>query len=196
MEGTFQNKYRIASTRAPWWDYGQDAAYFVTICTAGRKHFFGDVVNGIMKLSHVGIIADLLWNGIKNHAKNIELDEYVVMPNHVHGILILNGNRVAHNVETTHALSLPPPSPPPPSPRFPPPFAKSRFQNQGKNTLSSIIGSYKSAVTKHAHRLGFEFEWQSRFHDHIIRNEEEYQRIANYIRVNPTKWCGDKFYNE
>ena len=195
MEGKFQNKYRISSARAPWWDYGQDAAYFVTICTAGRKHFFGDVVNGIMKLSPVGIIADLLWNEIKNHAKNIGLDEYVVMPNHIHGILILNGNRVGHNVETTHALSLPShalslPSPPSsvPSP------ARSRFQNQGKNTLSSIIGSYKSAVSKHAHRLGFEFAWQSRFHDHIIRNEEEYHRIANYISSNPAKWREDKFY--
>jgi putative transposase len=85
MEGKFHNRYRIASDRALWWDYGQDAAYFVSICTAGRKHFFGDVVNGIMKLSRVGIIADLLWNEIKNHAKNIELDEYVVMPNHAMG---------------------------------------------------------------------------------------------------------------
>jgi REP element-mobilizing transposase RayT len=184
MEGKFQNKYRIASARAPWWDYGQDAAYFVTICTAGRKHFLGDVVNGIMKLSHVGIIADLLWNEIKNHADHIELDEYVVMPNHVHGILILNGNRIG-TVGTTHALSLPP---------IPDAPAQSRFQNQGKNTLSSIIGSYKSAVSKHAHRLGFDFAWQSRFHDHIIRNEEEYQRIANYIRVNPANWKEDKFF--
>ncbi len=180
MEKKFQNKYRIASARAPWWDYGQDAAYFVTICTKDRKHFFGDVVNGVMKLSHVGIIADLLWNEIKNHANHIGLDEYVVMPNHVHGILILNGNRV----ETTHALSLPP---------VPEPPTKSRFQNQGKNTLSSIVGSYKSAVTRHAHRLGFEFEWQSRFHDHVIRNEEEYHRIANYISLNPKKWNEDKF---
>lgn len=180
MEKKFQNKYRIASARAPWWDYGQDAAYFVTICTKDRKHFFGDVVNGVMKLSHVGIIADLLWNEIKNHANHIGLDEYVVMPNHVHGILILNGNRV----ETTHPLSLPP---------VPEPPTKSRFQNQGKNTLSSIVGSYKSAVTRHAHRLGFEFEWQSRFHDHVIRNEEEYHRIANYISLNPKKWNEDKF---
>ena len=176
MEVKFQNRYRIASARAPWWDYGQDAAYFVTICTLRRKHFFGEVVNGIMKLSHVGIIADILWNEIKNHAKNIELDEYVVMPNHVHGILIWN-----NHVEPTHALTL----------RKSP--AQSRFQNQGKNTLSSIIGAYKSAVTKHAHRLGFEFAWQSRFHDHIIRNEEEYHRIANYISANPSKWNEDKF---
>ena len=157
MEGKFQNRYRIASARAPWWDYGQDAAYFVTICTGDRKHFFGDVVNGDMKLSHVGIIADILWHEIKNHAKNIELGEYVVMPNHVHGILVLNGNAVsagtthAVSIETTHALSLQSINQTP---------AQSRFKNQGKNTLSSIIGSYKSAVTRHSHRLGYEFEWQ------------------------------------
>jgi hypothetical protein len=65
MEGKFQNRYRIASAPAPWWDYGQDAAYYVTICTGDRKHFFGDVVNSEMKLSQVGIIADILWNEIK-----------------------------------------------------------------------------------------------------------------------------------
>lgn len=186
MEKKFQNKYRIPSARAPWWDYGQDAAYFVTMCTKDRKHFFGDVVNGIMKLSHVGIIADLLWNEIKNHADNIELDEYVVMPNHVHGIVILNGNRVGTGGRD-NACVVSTAVPVPESP------AQSRFQNQGKNTLSSIIGSYKSAVSRHAHRLGFEFEWQSRFHDHIIRNEEEYHRIANYISLNPKKWNEDKF---
>ena len=120
----------------------------------------------------------------KKSRRPYQLDEYVVMPNHVHGILILNGNRIG-TVGTTHALSLPP---------IPDAHAQSRFQNQGKNTLSSIIGSYKSAVSKHAHRLGFDFAWQSRFHDHIIRNEEEYQRIANYIRVNPANWKEDKFF--
>jgi len=74
-------------------------------------------------------------------------------------------------------------------------FAQQRFQNQGKNTISSIVGSYKSAVTKHAHRLGFEFDWQTRFHDHIIRNDAEYQRINDYIETNPEHWDEDKFFN-
>ena len=72
--------------------------------------------------------------------------------------------------------------------------SEKRFRNPGKNTISSIIGGYKSAVTKHAHRLGIEFEWQSRFHDHIIRNDAEYQRINDYIENNPLKWNDDKFY--
>jgi putative transposase len=70
-----------------------------------------------------------------------------------------------------------------------------RFQNQGKNTLSSIIGSYKSAVTKHANRLGIPFGWQSRFYDHIIREDAEFLRIADYIENNVANWSDDKFNN-
>lgn len=154
-----------------------------------------------MKLSSVGVIADVFWNEIKNHAKNIELDEYIVMPNHVHGIIILNGNdkikfdnASSINVETRHALSLQPPQPTQNNQIAKMP-GKQRFQNQGKNSVSSIIGSYKSAVTKHANRLGFKMKWQSRFHDHIIRNDEEFQRIKNYIANNPVNWMDDKFFN-
>jgi putative transposase len=116
---------------------------------------------------------------------NAELGAFVVMPNHVHGILVLN-NGIAP-VERGHALSLQSPTPPQT-------IGQQRFQNIGKNSVSSIMGSYKSAVSKHAHRLGFEFHWQSRFHDHIIRDEGEYQRIANYINMNPQNWRQDKFY--
>lgn len=70
---------------------------------------------------------------------------------------------------------------------------RARFQNQGKNTVSAILGAYKSAVSKHAHRLGFEFAWHSRFHDHIIRDDVEYQRISDYIVNNPAKWEKDKY---
>ena len=154
-----------------------------------------------MKLSSVGIIADVFWHEIKNHARNIELDEYIVMPNHVHGIIILNGNdkikpdnASSINVETRHALSQQPRQPPQNNQNAKIPGQK-RFQNQGKNSVSSIIGSYKSAVTKHANRLGFKMKWQSRFHDHIIRDDEEFQRIKNYIINNPANWTDDKFFN-
>lgn len=190
MTDKFQNKYRISSARAPFWDYGCTAAYFVTICTQDRKCYFGDVVDGKMNLSGIGIIADVLWHEIKNHTQNVELEQFVVMPNHIHGILIINNDNddgTTHSVETTHALSLQQQSLPQQT------IGQKRFQHQGKNTLSSIIGSYKSAVTKHAHRLGFDFAWQSRFHDHIIRNEQSFQTIADYIANNPLKWGNDKF---
>lgn len=202
----YRKKYRIASARAQWWDYGQTGAYFITICTANREHYFGEINNGTMQLNHVGIIADLIWHEIPNHHPIVELGDFVVMPNHIHGILILNNGSDGDNddnganvtvVETRHVLSLPseppPQQPEPPKPESPS-IGQQRFQNQGKNTVSSIIGSYKSAVTKHANRLGLKNGWQPRFHDHIIRNEEEYHRIATYIINNPGNWQQDKFF--
>ncbi len=90
MSDKFQNKYRIASARASWWNYGWNGAYFITVCTANRSNYFGEIENGKMKLSSIGILADVLWHEIKNHAENIELGAFVVMPNHIHGILILD----------------------------------------------------------------------------------------------------------
>jgi putative transposase len=202
MDGQYQNKYRIASARLQEWNYGWDAAYFVTICTKNRDLYFGHVINKEMKLSNIGVIADVLWFEISNHAKNIELGEFIVMPNHIHGILIFNGNdsqRIEKGndqiepdkfVETRHALSLPQPI----QPLLPKTIGQLRFQNQGENTLSSVVGAYKSAVTKHCNRLGFDFAWQPRLHDHIIRDKKSFDYISNYIRTNPLSWSKDKFY--
>lgn len=87
------------------WDYANKGAYFITICTKDRHHYFGHVINGEMVLTNAGVIADILWHEIKNHNKNIELGEFIVMPNHVHGILILDGKNDLMAVETGHALS-------------------------------------------------------------------------------------------
>ncbi len=200
MSDKFQNKYRIASTRLQNWDYGWEAAYFVTICTADRQHFLGEIENEKMNLSHQGILVDIFWHEIKNHSKNVELGAFVVMPNHIHGIIILNNNNDnddtdnnGNNVETRHALSLQSKQSEQPLPQKT--IGQQRFQNQGKNTLSSIIGSYKSVVTKHANRLQLPFAWQSRFHEHIIRDDEEYKRIENYIINNPLKWIDDIFFH-
>ncbi|WP_229598209.1 transposase [Runella aurantiaca] len=90
MREKFQNKYRIASARASWWDYGWNGAYFITICTKNREHFFGKIVDSKMQLSSIGVLADVFWHEIKNHAKNVELGAFVVMSIHIHGILILD----------------------------------------------------------------------------------------------------------
>jgi len=196
----FRNKYRIPSARAEWWDYGCNATYFITICTACREHYFGKIESETMHLSPIGTIANNLWYEIKKHANFVELGEFVVMPNHVHGILVLDKPAIIANattipVETRHALSL---QPQPqyqqrksqsqknqPQPKTP---GQNRFRNPGKNTISSIIGGYKSAVSKQAHHLGYEFAWQSRFHDHIIQNDAEYKRVSEYIFNNPANW--------
>ncbi len=210
----YKNKYRIKSTRLQQWDYRWTGAYFITICTKNRMHYFGNIVetNNIeqpqkMKLSPVGVIADILWYEIPNHAKNVELGAFVVMPNHVHGIIIINQNGAdetgmpdalsnatnVSNVETGHALSL---QMQPSQPSQPSPVGKNRFQNIGKNSISSIVGSYKSAVTKHARRLGYNFAWQSRFYDHIIRDEKSFLKISDYIQNNPINWENDELYLE
>lgn len=201
MSEKYRNKYRIASARAEWWNYAANAAYFITICTANREHFFGEIKDGKMNLSNVGLLADVFWHEIKNHSKFVELDAFVVMPNHIHGILVLNNDSEELNttvpivpfVETRRALSLQTAQ----SPDLPESktIAQQRFQNQGKNTVSSIIGSYKSAVTKHANRLRLEFGWQTRFHDHIIKNDKDFVKISNYIENNVANWNDDKFYS-
>jgi len=190
MPELFKNKYRIMSARLQSWNYGWDGSYFITICTKSRERYFGDIIDGTMKLSHIGILADVFWNEIVNHAKNVTLGGYVVMPNHLHGILMLNnddnhGNRdkaclVSTDREIKRDTSI----------------GQGRFQNQGKNTISSIIGAYKSAVTKHAHRSGYEFAWKTRFYDHIIRNEKSFNQITEYVKSNPENWENDKFYTE
>jgi REP element-mobilizing transposase RayT len=239
MSEKFRNRYRIRSARAPWWDYGWPAAYFITIVTKNRFPYFGEIKDEKMHLSNVGVIADLLWYEIKNHAHDCDLGEFVVMPDHIHGILILkrNGEPKSNHrlvkrtamVETRHALSLPSPyvspgtewpyvSPGTESPYVSPgtewpyvspgtewPYvspgtewsyvspdlpSQNRFQNQGKNTISAIIGSFKSAVNKHANRLGYPFRWQPRFHDRIIRNAFELERKTCYIRDNVKNWNG------
>jgi REP element-mobilizing transposase RayT len=190
----YRNQYRTTSTRLQNWNYGWNGAYFITLCCKNQCHCFGEISEGKMQLSAIGVIADVLWYEIKNHAKDIILGEFIVMPNHIHGIVVLenadgDSDSDADDVETRHALSLQPQPQTQPQPQS---IGQKRFQNQGKNTLSSIIGSYKSAVTKHAHRLDFDFLWQPRFYDHIIRNEKSYHQIADYIKNNPAKWDMDK----
>lgn len=198
VKNKFKNKYRISSARAAWWDYGWPGAYFVTICTARQRCDLGAILGQTMDLSRIGVLADVFWHEIPHHARQVELGAFVVMPNHVHGILILQneheGNAVTATgtVETRHALSLPP-QPSQPSHDLVSPGA-ARLRNPGKNTLSSIVGGYKSAVSRHAHRLGFAFAWQSRFHDHMIRNDDEYQRINDYVEANHRLWAEDRFY--
>ena len=180
MPGKYQNKYRIKSARLPGYDYSRAGLYFITICTQNRAHYFGEIIDDKMYLSNIGVLADAFWHEIKNHSKNTGLHQFTVMPNHIHGILeIVDGG----GVETMHASSLRPPPKNPTMAKISP----------KPGSVSRIIGSYKSAVSNHAHRLGYEFEWQPRFYDHIIRNENEYIRISNYIENNPKNWTEDKF---
>ena len=104
----FKNKYRIQSARLKGWDYSDDGAYFITICTQNWQQFFGNVNNGGMQLSEIGEIAEKYWKEIPNHFPSILLDNFVVMPNHVHGVLIITETETLSNSqqkETLHSTS-------------------------------------------------------------------------------------------
>lgn len=196
----FRNKYRIDSARWRDWDYGSNAAYFITICCRDQQHFFGHIENGIMHLNGAGMVAHQSWAEIPNHFQNVCLDEFIIMPNHMHGIIIIDKpDDVPPDVniplvetrhalspllgdETGHALSLQPQQHP-------------RFRNQGKNTISAMIGSFKSSVTRQVRPLNPDFGWQSRFHDHIIRSQASHHHISNYICQNPLLWKDDQFFS-
>lgn len=205
----YKNKYRVPTARAQWWDYGRNGAYFITICTKNRVHYFGEGNNGRIALSNLGEVANILWHEIPNHAPFVELGDFIVMPNHIHGILILNkpdirdgnGNGNVNgngngNVETRLIASLQQPHH-----QSPPPTEKSNAGGFSENknpmiheNVSRIIRWYKGRCSFELRKINAHFEWQSRFYDHIIRNDSEYQRISDYIVNNPMNWCTDKFF--
>jgi len=205
MPDKFQYRFRISSTRAQWWNYGWNAPYFVTICTAHSELFFGEITSvktghcpvstNVMQLSEIGQLAEKFWWSIPEHFPFVKLDSFVIMPNHIHGILVIDKPNDGRDmdgisVETGHC----PVSTSNAITNEPKTQGEMRFRNQGKETLSSVVGSFKSIVTKYSHRIHADFEWQDRFHDHIIRDMEEYSKIVNYIENNVANWLDDKFY--
>ncbi len=209
MTKKFQNKYRIESRRQKNWDYANNAAYFVTICTGTRPDFFGFVNNAEMHLSEIGILANKYWNEIPQHFPFVHLGEYVIMPNHVHGIVIINHTHdtlsrsfddtssvdtlhAGNPVDTLHATCLRESTM---EPTHPPKNKKMQAISPKYGELSTVIRSYKSAVTKNARKIDSNFAWQSRFYDHIIRNDKSYVHIEKYIRENPSKWISDSNNN-
>ncbi len=180
----YRNKYRIESARCPNWDYTWNGAYFVTICTKNRQCFLGNVVDGEMQLSELGAIVSEEWQKTPTIRPTVQLDAWVVMPNHIHGIIVITQPPVEtfrRNVSTPTSPVAPNRLVPSPSPRLQP------------NSLGAIVGQFKSICTKRIWAAGFtDFAWQTRFHDHVIRDAESAQRIRNYIINNPTKWDTDK----
>ena len=138
--------------RLPYYDYTTPGYYFVTICTCEKKYLFGEP--GC--LSQLGRIAEQCLMDVHTHFPQVRIDKWVVMPNHVHAIVILPGEGAA---------------------------------------LSTIMGQYKSAVTKMIRSMQPELTvWQASFHDHVIRNQQDYERIWAYIDTNPIRWEKDCFY--
>ncbi|SHG62635.1 hypothetical protein SAMN05444372_10819 [Flavobacterium micromati] len=200
MINKFQNKYRVSSSRLKNWDYGKNGAYFITVCTKNREHFFGEIVSinneNEMQLNEIGVLANQFWSEIPKHFPFVELGNCQVMPNHVHGILIIDKKNIVDNivvdivadivvetlqcnVSTENGIK----------------NDKMSKISPKRGTISTILRSYKSVVTKNSHYLNTNFEWQERFHDNIIRDSASFERIQNYIENNVARWKEDKFYN-
>jgi putative transposase len=158
--------------RLKTWDYSSEGWYFVTICTKNREEYFGKIENGEIVLNEYGNIAKKCWEGIKNHFDGCELDEFIVMPNHVHGIVAIEPFDLS--VGNRHACSL--------------------RDKRNHQKIPVIIGSFKSAVTKKINESQeeFLFQWQKSFHDHIIRNDKALKKIREYIYYNVDKWAQDE----
>jgi REP element-mobilizing transposase RayT len=171
-----RHKNHRRSIRLKGYDYTRAGAYFVSICTKDRACLFGDVADGVMRLNQMGHIVRQCWLAIPDHFPHVLLDEFVVMPNHVHGILVI---MPTHIVGATHASPLQNDDTPT-RPRGPQP-----------RSVASIVGSFKSAAAKrineHRGTPGAPI-WQRNYYEHVIRDDESLNLIRNYIADNPLRW--------
>ncbi len=204
------------SPRATWHDYN-GGRYFVTFCTKNHDLYFGDIVDGKMELSEIGEFALRCVERIAEINDNVAVPEFVVMPNHIHMIVIVDNpiewpdderlpqcdSPTVQNENMMHdsgavGLSYQ-------GSRWEEPIIDDSQLDKNEEMqrrsyccgrLSRIIGQYKSAVTKNANEHVISFAWQPRYHDHIIRNITEMNHIADYIQNNPMKWELDRFYKK
>ncbi|MFO7448215.1 MAG: transposase [Ignavibacteriaceae bacterium] len=164
------------SIRLKHYDYTNPNWYYVTICVDDRKQWLGKVTNSKVLLSRIGDIAKEYWENIPYHFKQIELDYFVIMPNHIHGIIIINECRdVQSNI----------------------PANKNYFSkiSPPKGHLGVIVRTFKAAVKKWCNENGYvKFKWQRNYYEHIIRNEEDLYHIRQYIELNPLRWELDDYF--
>ncbi len=145
------------------YDYSQEGYYFVTICTKDREEFFGNVEEGSMNLSRCGEIANQCWYDLPKHYLNCLLDSFVIMPNHTHGIIVINSEKIVGN----------------------------GFKPFPTHALSEIIRGFKTFSSRRINQemIGSnKFHWQKSFYDHVIRNEKSLNNLRQYIISNPLKW--------
>jgi putative transposase len=162
------------SIRLKEYDYTQPGAYFITICTEARQCLFGNVVKGEIQLNCLGQIALNYWLEIPEHFPQIELDSFVIMPNHLHGILVITDKPVG-----IQQCCVP---------------RRERFGKPVRGSIPTVIRSYKGAVSKGINvvwKTKGQSIWQSNFYEHIGRDEKSVDNIRQYIRENPLVWAED-----
>jgi len=167
-----RERHHRRSIRLKGYDYAQPGAYFITICTQDRACLFGEVADGEMRLNEMGQVVCECWSAIPEHFSNGVLDAFVVMPNHVHGIVVIvDGRGTACRAPTE------------------------QFGRPITGSVPTIIRSFKSAVTRRINALrgtpGAPV-WQRNYFEHIIRNDESLNRIRQYITDNAARWAFDR----
>ncbi|MBI4598780.1 transposase [Candidatus Uhrbacteria bacterium] len=161
--------------RLEGYDYSQDGYYFVTACVEAKICCFGDIKDGKMVLNPYGQIVDTQWEWLGEQYPYVELDAFVVMPNHIHGILAIN---TFHNVGDG---------------RDHPPHLVSQLKIK---PLPELMGAFKMTSSKLIHQSGLKsFLWQRSFYDHVVRDERALNRIREYIHLNPMQWEFDRNYD-
>jgi putative transposase len=197
----YKNKYRVESTRLGNRDYAANGLYFITICTDKRRHFFGNVQELEMQLSDIGKIAEQFWLEIPNHFQHTKIDSFVIMPNHVHGIIIIDKPKNDDdNLQTRYITSDPNNNIASHSNNLDNNASPQNISDESNQfgglkpgSLQTIIHSYKSAVTRWCGKNGYEdFRWQPRFYETIIRTDYSLDNVRKYIDNNPIKWEYDK----
>lgn len=165
------------SIRLQYYDYAQPGFYFITICTYKMRHIFGEIFNGHMILNHYGEVAKKNWMNTENIRSNIKLGIFVIMPNHMHAIFQILGNR--NTVGAYHDSSLP------------------REFKSPSNSVGAIVRGYKSTVTKQINQIRKTTTpkiWQGNYYEHIIRDRESLNKITEYIEMNPKLWDNDRYF--
>ncbi len=176
----FKNKYRIESARLSGYDYSQPGAYFVTICTKNRECIFGKIIDGKMILNDIGKIVEQCWYDLPNHYLNLILDEFIIMPNHFHCIMIINN----HNINNGNIVET----------GLRPVSTNKTNKKHGLSEFVRALKSFSSRKINEYRNSKYPLIWQSRFYDHIIRNEYALNKIRQYIINNPLNWKSDENY--
>ena len=184
------------SNRLKGYDYSVDGYYFITICTKDKLHFFGDIKNDNMILNDCGRCVNDIWQQIPKFYTNIYLDEFIVMPNHIHGIVIIeNKNTVRTEYYSVHAMKKNAPK----NKNVGTEYHSVHNHNvltihNARPNISQIIKSFKVSCTKTIRKKynDYNFGWHRSFYDHIIRDEKSLLEIQKYIVANPLKWHLDE----
>ena len=182
------------SIRLPDYDYAANGAYFITICTHIKAYLFGDIVDGVMNMNAWGQIVEEEWQKTGLQRPYIELDAFVVMPNHFHAILIIDH---ASNDATRRGMMHHAPAKTLPSQTNHEATSQARqFSKPLPESLGSIVGTFKAAVTRNINRLRTDISpiWQRNYYEHIIRDNERYEFIRAYIETNLQRWAEDSLY--